>query len=233
MANNHVYGFRFFRSLSGSDTPQHFTLPIASGYAPNTGADGSGGTSVNLNIGDPVQFIDGGTVRLVQPGQATTTAVLDDATFGIVVNFPRVKIDGAVRPNSFLTSGTTYTGGIDGQEATLVTVVPVAGNIFEIDCGAAPGASFDTAAEWAAAVGKQAHFTYSVLSSGVRGAPKANPVLDMSSINSTTGIRQLRIVGMSKLGDVQDFDGASVRMQVMFNAVQLSGYTPQTADIET
>lgn len=232
MANQHVYGFRFFRSISGSDTPQIFTYPIQSAYAPNTGADGAGGTAVNLNIGDPVQILDDGTVRLVQPGAATTTAVLDDATFGIVAGFPRVKIDGAVRPNSFYPTGTTYSGGIAGSEATLCSVIPVQGNIFEVDCGAAPGSSLDTAAEWAAAVGAQVHFTYSVLTTG-RGQPKANPLLDMSSINSTTGIRQLRITGLSKLGDAQDYDGAAVRMQVMFNAVQMSGYTPQTADIET
>ena len=234
MANNqHFYGFRFFRSLSGTDTPQVFTVPIASAYAPNTGVDGSGGTSVNLNIGDPVQFVDGGTVRLVQPGQATTSAVLDDATFGIIVGFPRVKLDGACKPSSYYPTGTTYNGGIAGAEATLVSVVPVKDNIFEVDLGTAPGSSYDTAAEYAATVGKGAHFTYSVITSGVRGAPKANPLLTFAAIDSTTGFRQLRIVGMSKLGDTQDFTGNAVRMQVMFNAAQLAGYIPQTADIET
>ena len=232
MPNNHIYGFRWFRSIGGADTPQHFTLPIASAYAPNTGADGAGGTACNLNIGDPVQLIDDGTLRLVQPGAATTTAVLDDATFGIVVNFARVKIDGAVRPNSFYPSGTTYLGGITGAEATLVTVVPVKDNIFEVDCGAAPGATLDTQDEWAAAVGAGAHFTYAPVTVG-RGAPRANPVLNMATIDSTTGIRQLRILGLSKLGDTQDYAAAAVRMQVMFIAAQLSGHAPQTADIET
>lgn len=231
MANTHFYGFRWFRSLSGSDTPQVFTLPIASGYAPNTGVDGAGGTACNLNIGDPVQFIDGGTVRLVQPGQATTSAVLDDATFGIVAGFARVKINGAVRPNGFYTSGTTYSGGIGGNESTLVTVIPVKDNIFEIDAGAAPGTSFDDQSEWMGAVGKGAHFTYSVLTSGI-GQPKANPLIS-TTFDSTTGIRQLRVVGVSKLADTQDYTAANVRLQVIFNAVQLAGYTPQTADIET
>jgi hypothetical protein len=231
MPNQHNYGFRFFRSLSGSDTPQIFTLPIASGYAPNTGVDGAGGTAVNLNVGDPVQLIDGGTLRLVQPGQATTTAVLDDATFGVVVGFARVFVNGGIRPNSYYPSGTTYTGGIGGQNATLVSVIPVKDNIFEIDAGAAPGTSFDDQSEWAGAVGKGAHFTYSVLTSGI-GQPKANPLIS-TTFDSTTGVRQLRVVGLSKLGDTQDYTAANVRLQVMFNAVQLSGYTPQTADIET
>lgn len=231
MANQHNYGFRWFRSLSGNDTPQIFTVPIASGYAPNTGVDGAGGTACNLNVGDPVQFIDGGTVRLVQPGQATTSAVLDDATFGVVVGFARVKISGAVRPSGFYTSGTTYSGGIGGAESTLVSVIPVKDNIFEIDAGAAPGTSFDDQGEWMGAVGKGAHFTYSVLTSGI-GQPKANPLIS-TTFDSTTGIRQLRVVGVSKLGEAQDYTSANVRLQVVFNAVQLSGYTPQTADIET
>jgi hypothetical protein len=220
MANQHTYGFRFFRSLSGTDTPQIFTLPMASAYAPNTGINGAGGTACNVNIGDPVQLIDGGTLRLVQPGQATTTAVLDDNTFGIVVGFARVKIAGAVRPSGFYPTGTVYTGGIGSAESTLVSVIPVQNNIFEIDAGAAPGASFDTIDEWMGAVGKGAHFTYSVLTSGI-GQPKANPLIS-TTFDSTTGVRQLRVVGVSKLGDVQDYTAASVRLQVMFNAVQLT-----------
>lgn len=231
MANQHFYGFRWFRSLSGNDTPQIFTLPIASGYAPNTGVDGAGGTSVNLNIGDPVQFVDGGTLRLVQPGQATTSAVLDDATFGIVAGFARVKLAGGVRPNGYYPTGTTYSGGIGGNESTLVTVIPVKDNIFEIDAGAAPGASFDDQSEWMGAGAKGAHFTYSVLTSGI-GQPKANPLIS-TTFDSTTGIRQLRVIGVSKLADTQDYTAANVRLQVIFNAVQLAGYTPQTADIET
>lgn len=230
MPNQHNYGFRWYRSLSGADTPQVFTVPIASTYAPNTGVDGSGGTAVNLNIGDPVQFIDGGTVRLVQPGQATTTAVLDDNTFGVVVGFARVKISGAVRPNGFYPSGTVYTGGIGGQEATLVSVIPVKNNIFEIDAGAAPGTSFDDQSEWLGAVGKGAHFTYSVLTSGI-GQPKANPLIS-TTFDSTTGVRQLRVVGVSKLGDTQDYAAANVRLQVIFNAVQLTA-AGVASDIET
>lgn len=232
MPNQHNYGFRWVRHISGSETPQIITAPIASGYSPNTGVDGAGGTAVNLNIGDPVQYIDGGTVRLVQPGQATTSLVLDDCTFGVVVGFPRVKIFGAVRPNGFLTGGTTYSGGIDGPEATLVSIIPVHNSIFEIDISAtAPGSSFDTMAEYMAAVAKGAHFTYSVLTAGI-GQPKANPILS-TTFDSTTGVRQLRVLGVSKLGDTQDYASGSVRMQVMFHQVQLGPTSPATMDIET
>lgn len=230
MANQHSYGFRWVRSLHGVETPQIMTLPIASGYAPNTGTDGSGGTACNLNIGDPVQFIDGGTVRLVQPGAGGTTDVLDNKTFGIVAGFPRVKISGAVRPNGFYTSGTTFSGGRGGPEETLVSVIPVLGNIFEVDIGAAPGASFDTLGEFMAAVPKQVDITYSVLTSGI-GQPKANPLASMT-VNSTTGIFQLIVLGVGKLGDAQDYTSANVRLQVMFNSVQL-GAAAFAADIET
>ena len=63
MANTHRYGFRFARSFDGNETPQTITKPIASAYAPNTGADGAGGTACNLNIGDPVQLLNDGTVK--------------------------------------------------------------------------------------------------------------------------------------------------------------------------
>jgi hypothetical protein len=230
MANNHIYGFRWVRSLSGSSTPQVITKPIASAYQPNTGTDGTGGTNVNLNIGDPVQFQDGGVLRLTPPGLGGTTDVLDEKTFGIVAGFPRVVIGGGRRPNGFYVGGTTYAGGIGGQDATLCAVIPVKDNIFEVSIGAAPGATFDTMGEFMAAVPKQVDITYSVLTSGI-GQPKANPLAGMT-VNNTTGRNQLIILGLAHINDAQDFALANVRLEVMFNAVQLGPVTI-AADIET
>lgn len=216
MANPRKYGFRFARSVSGNDTPQIFTYPIASAYAPNTGADGSGGTACNLNVGDPVQLLNDGTVRLVQPGQSAVGGDIDDRVFGIVAGFPRVRITGAQRPNGFYPSGTTYTG--DDQQ-TLCQVIPVHGNIFEVDCDTAGGASLDTKAEWQAVVGSTANFVYSVLTSGI-GAPKANPLLDTSDISEGAEVNQLRIVGLAKDFDARDPALEYVAVQVMFNEQQ-------------
>jgi hypothetical protein len=136
MANTHRYGFRFVRSISGCATPEILTLPIADDYAPVTIV--GGGTGVNLNIGDPVNFAEDGTVRLVQQGQASDGSDTDDYAFGVILGFPRVIVGGYPRPGGFYTSGTSYTGGIGGDTAPLVSIIPVAGNIFEIDSAAAP-----------------------------------------------------------------------------------------------
>lgn len=217
MANTHQYGFRFARSFDGNETPQTIVKPIASGYAPNTGADGAGGTACNLNIGDPVQLLNDGTVRLVQPGQAADGTDIDDRTFGIVAGFPRVMIGGAPRPNGFYTSGITYTG--DDQQ-TLCKIIPVHNNIFEIDTDAAGGASFDSKSEFQSMVGT-ANFVYSVLTSGA-GQPKANPLFDISDYSEAADeINQLRVIGISKRFDQQDPTLTHVTLEVIFNEQQL------------
>lgn len=214
MPNTHTYGFRFARSFDGNETPQTIVKPIASGYAPNTGADGAGGTAVNLNIGDPVQLLNDGTVRLVQPGAATDGTDMDDRTFGIVAGFPRLMVGGFPRPNGFYTSGTTYTG--DDQQ-TLCKIIPVHDNIFEIDCDTTGQPT--TKAAWQSLVGT-ANFIYTVLTSGA-GAPKANPRLDISTHNETTQLNQLRVVGLSKRFDQQDPTLEHVTLEVIFNEQQL------------
>lgn len=219
MANTHRYGIRFQRSISGNDTPQIFTYPIASGYAPVTVV--GAGTACNLNIGDPVRLLEDGTVALVQAGQDVSgaNADSDDYAFGIITGFPRVIVGGAPRPGSFYASGTTYSGGIGSDLAPLVSIIPVEGNIFEIDAAAAPSPA--TKAGAMTLVGMTATLTYSVLSSGM-GQPKANPLLDLSTA-AAGGANQLQfqIVGLGKLGDVMDFTAANVTFQVMWGAKQL------------
>lgn len=214
MANTHRYGFRFARSFDGNETPQTITKPIATAYAPNTGADGAGGTAVNLNIGDPVQLLNDGTVRLVQPGQAASGADIDDRVYGIVAGFPRVMIGGAPRPSGFYPTGTTWTG--DDQQ-TLCKIIPVHNNIFEIDCDATGQPT--TKAAWQSLVGT-ANFIYSVLTSGI-GQPKANPLLDISDHNETTEANQLRVIGLSKRFDAQDPTSEFVTLEVIFNTQQI------------
>lgn len=219
MANTHRYGIRFARSISGADTPQIFTFPIATGYAPVTivGA----GTSVNLNIGDPVKLLEDGTIALVQAGQDASgaNADSDDYAFGIIAGFPRVVVGGYPRPGSFYTSGTAYSGGIGSDSAPLVAVIPVEGNIFEIDSAAAPSPA--TLAGALAYTGMTATMTYTVLTSG-NGQPKANPLLDLSTATGGGAMQgQFVIMGLGKAGGTQDFTSANVTFQVKFSAQQL------------
>jgi len=219
MANTHRYGIRFQRSISGADTPQIFTYPIATAYAPVTifGA----GTSVNLNIGDPVRLLEDGTIALVQAGQdlAGANADSDDYAFGIIAGFPRVLVAGYPRPGSFYQTGTTYTGGTGGDNAPLVAVIPVEGNIFEIDSAAAPSPATRSGA--LTYVGMTATLTYSVLTSGT-GQPRANPLLDLSTAAAGGANQlQLQITGLGKANETMDFTAAFTTFQVMFGAKQL------------
>lgn len=220
MANNHRYGFRFVRSISGNDTPQIFTFPIATAYAPVTVV--GAGSSVNLNIGDPVTLAEDGTIYLTQTGQDSAGANTDsdDFAFGVIVGFPRVIVGGYPRPGSFYQTGTTYTGGIGSDTAPLVSVIPAAGNIFEVDANAVVGAGTKSAC--LAVVGQTARIAYSVLSTGT-GQPKANPLLNVADL-AAGGANQLQlaVLGLGKAGDSMDFAATNVTFQVQFTALTLA-----------
>lgn len=230
MANTHRYGIRFVRSISGNDTPQTFTFPIATAYQPNPVFGTSDASNCNLNIGDPVRLLEDGTVALTQTAQDASGANTDsdDYAFGIVVGFPRVLIGGYPRPGSFYTGGTTYSGGIGSDNAPLVTVIPVDGNIFEIDADAVIGAGTKSAA--LAIVGQTASITYSRLTSG-NGQPKANPLLGVSVLAAGGANQaQLVVVGLGKAGDAMDFSATNVTLQVKFTAQQLAVWGDPLAD---
>ena len=221
MANTHIYGFRWHRSLvGGGDTPQVMTMPIATGYQPGT-INGAG-TNVNINIGDPVRLTEAGTVELVQTAQDVTgpNGDSDDFCFGIVLGFPRVVVGGFPRPGSFYTGATAYTGGIGGDNAPLCAFIPASGNIFELDMDAAP--TVQTLSGLMANVGAVATMAYSVLTSGT-GQPKANPLISKTSIAFASANQlQLQIVGVGKRAYTQDFTSAFCTYQVMWNTLQMA-----------
>ncbi len=216
MANTHRYGFRYLRNLWGGDTPEVEVLPIASGYQPNNGA-----VNVNLNIGDPVTKLETGVVELAQPGSGDATTT--ERVYGIVVGFPRVLISGGVRPSAFYPGGTVYGSGLAPYNLqTLCAVIPVVGREFEIDTSAAGGSSLDTYEEWQAAMGSVATFVYSAINT-TSANPKANPMLLASSLSDTnTDTLQLRVNGIGRIDDMQDFTLANVCLRVVFNATQES-----------
>jgi len=216
MANIHVYGFRWFRSLYGAEAPTILTAPIATAYQPNPVFGTSDASNCNLNTGDPIRLLEDGTVALVQHGTTTSDGSdSDDFATGVVVGFPRVLVGGFPRPGSFYTGGTAYSGGIGSDNAPIVAYIPVAGNIFEIDCDTAH--STPTKAGFLALVGGTGNMVYSLLTSGT-GQPKANPLLDVSDVVlNSAEVNQLRVVGLGKKGDAMDFTASHVTLQVMWN----------------
>ena len=215
MANTHIYGFRWKRSIYGGDTPQTITVPVPSGQAFTTG------TACNLNIGDPIRLVETtGAVELVTAGNADTTDDVAERTTGVVVGFPQMLIGGGVRPNAFLPTATVYGTAMSPTNLqTLVTFIPCLGNIFEIDCSAAPGSTFDTLAEWQTLVTQTLDFTYSVLGAATVN-PKANPLALFSSRSvATAAFRQLRVLGVGSLGNAIDYTASNVTLTVEFNQI--------------
>ena len=229
MANTHRYGFRFLKMRWGGETPEPQTHFISSGYAANTGAAGTGGTAVNLNIGDPVQLVEGtlavntagaGSVRLLPPGNSDTTDDVADRAYGIVVGFPRVAINGNIRPNAnYPLGGVTYTSDVN---KTLVSVIPVEGAVWEIEV-ATTSASFDTIQEYEAIIGSTTDILYTPLTASTTNI-KANPLISLAFTAANAAFRQVRVLGVGRLGDQIDYASASVPLQVVFNQVQTSPF---------
>ena len=225
MANNHRYGLRFVKSLGGGgEVPQILRFPISDDYQATTIV--AAGTNVNLNVGDPVKLKADGCVALVQAGEDDTgaNADSDDYIFGVIAGFERtLSSSGDVEQRSHLTGATSYAGGIGGDLAPLALVIPAAGNVFEIDASAVLGTPTKSGA--LAQVGQTKSFVYSVITSGVVGAPKANPLLDMTTLAETVQ-GQLVIVGIGAMGDAMDFAATNVTFQVMATALQLAQRGP-------
>ena len=83
MANAHVYGIRYFRSISGNETPQILTFPIVTAYQPNPVFGTSDASNVNLNIGDPISLLATGGIALTQEGADVAGANTDLVGTGI------------------------------------------------------------------------------------------------------------------------------------------------------
>lgn len=221
MANFTRYGFRLVRQLWGGDTPEPETCFIASGYQPNTGTPN---TNVNLNIGDPVTKLETGAIQLAAPGSGAATTT--ERVYGIVAGFDAVLINGAVRPNAYYPGGTVYGSGfVPYTLATKARVIPVAGREWAIYTAAAGGSSLDSYEEWLAAIGATCNFKYTPINTTTVN-PRANPLLDETTLTDAVASDafQLRVQGIGRSGDTQDFTLAGVELRVVFNAVQESPF---------
>lgn len=206
--NNKGYGgFRWVRSLIGSTPPSAIACRVASAYS---GAI-NGGTTIDINIGDPVRFVSGGTVAHAAGNEAAGNNGQD--IYGIVVNI-LPYYDGRKRvPGDRLPAGTTYGSVLERQ--SFVEVFPAAGHVWEIDCDDA--VTFTTEAGYYSAIGKNADHR---LTTG--SEPKTNCLLDISTVGTATA--QWRILDISKTVANQDFTGAYVKMLVTCNETQIAPF---------
>lgn len=223
MANNHKYGLRLVGSESGNEVSPPMRFPVSSAYQAATVV--GAGTSVNLNTGDPVKLGEDGCIKLTQAAQDVSGANTDsdDYISHVIVGFERTRsAAGDTEQRSFQPGAVSYSGGIGGDQAPIALCVPVAGKIFEIDADAALATPTKSGA--LALVGKTASIVYSVLTAGVIGAPKANPLLDISVAEAAANSdqNQLLIVGLGDAGDAMDFTAAGVTFKVKVSAVAMN-----------
>ncbi len=205
MATDNIarYGFRWHSSRGGATSPHLERVRVASGYG---GVDANS-AHVDVNVGDPVCKVNDGTVRLAQ---------LADSIFGIVANIlPYSKGDG-IRPYTKLVYASTGTIGTPGE--LCLEVIPVADQIFEVDCDDA--SSLTTIATYSAAIGENVDHVLT----GDTTATSAKPQLDISTHN-TTNTLHWRIVDISPTSDNQDPAGANFKLLVTANLVQQAPWT--------
>lgn len=217
MANNtHQYGFRWVGSLDGCCYPKPIELTVASGYHAQVSA-----TDVDLNIGDPVQFNVGA------PGSGFIELASVSATpnifWGVCIGFANVHgVDptGEARPFNRLPAGTTWTLE---KHRSKVLVIPFGRNIWEIDV-TGNTSSTDTLTEYRATINRTVNLIYTLdITNTAR--PKANPMIDISTLSDDTG--DFRIVDVGRTQMNQDFSGNFVKMRVVVNE---SGEAPFVTD---
>lgn len=206
MANPYRYGFRPYRAQGSDIMANAISMSVATAYQAQD--DGSG-FSVDLQIGDPVDLVAGGTVGLANGGETP---------FGIVVGVEQYH-DGTIlkRPGGKrLPGGTTWTALLNEAR---VLVVPVSKCDWRICVDDNTTATTETA--YRALRGKNAVHTCV----GVSASKDAKPQLDATT--ATTATHEWRIV---EIPSGQDFDATNVEVVVRANFSSEPGW-PATPSV--
>lgn len=194
MADNRSrYGFRPYRSRSGSGTPSPEQRFLASAYSgtPN------GGANCDVQIGDCMTLVSDGSLGFATAGSA---GAVSHIVTGVVQYWDGSRM---VSGNKVPLGLGSY--GSNLERRTLILCQRVEDWIWEVDTDAA-----STYATLLAAINANADISYNI------SAPNANPRLGVSTINTTHSL-QLRIQGFSDSKENIDFTGNYVKMLVIFN----------------
>lgn len=206
--NNKGYGgFKWVRSHFGYSPPSTVACRVASAYS---GAI-NGGSTIDINIGDPVRWVSTGTVAHAAGNEAAGNNGQD--IYGVVVGVMPYYDGTRMVPGFRLPAATTYGSVLERQ--SFVLVYPVAGQIFEIDVDDIVTAT--TEAGYIDLIGNNADHR---LTTG--SEPKTNCLLDISTAGTATA--QWRIVDIAKTRANQDFSGAYVKLWVTCNETQIAPF---------
>ena len=199
-------GFKWVRSLFGNTPPNAVECRVASAYS---GAI-NGGSTIDINIGDPVRFVSTGTVAHAAGNEGASGG---EDIWGVVVSIMPYWDGTRMVPGFRLPAGTTYGSVLERQSRVLV--YPVAGQVFEVDADDATTAT--TESGYLAFVGENCDHR---LTTG--SEPKSNCLLDISTHVATTA--QWRILNVSKNVANQDFSGGFTKLYVTCNETQIAPF---------
>jgi hypothetical protein len=198
MANVATPGFKWVKN-GGRTEPPIVLMPVASAY----------GTAIRR--GDALKRVSDGTVAVLAAGDQLAAFVCDGCE--------RYKDgDGNMRPADMAPASTTYTGttSVLNPLATVVRCIPVAGQLFEVDCDT--GAATQTAAQ--DLVGNNADMVATAGSNHFSGH-----VLNTAS-GTGTGSAQFRIESIVVLpGGKNDVTAANWKVIVSANESTSTPYT--------
>lgn len=183
-------------------------MRVASGLA---SVVNPGAVACDLNVGDPVKYVNDGTIAMC----ATT-----DAIYGIVAGFSFVNATGSFGAGYLpysdkLPTGTTFTAG-DQVGQIFAHVIPVAGQLFEAMCD--DNTTFTTEAGYITAFNENVEYVFTPDAT----SKQARPVLDIST--HAAGASSWRLVDFSRRIDA-DPSGTNFPLLVMCDRVQQAPYT--------
>jgi hypothetical protein len=204
-------GFKWIRSLTGATPPSAIPCRVASGYSGSI----NGGSTIDINIGDPVRFVSTGTVAHAAGNEGASGG---EDIYGIVVNvLPYWDGQRKVFGNR-LPAGTAYGSLLERQ--SMVEVYPAYGHVWEIDVDENTTAT--TESGYYAFIGENCDHRFTTGSE-----PKTNCLLDISTHGTATA--QWRIVNISGNVGNQDFSAVGVKLLVTCNEAQMAGLSIPTA----
>ena len=198
MANTYRYGFRPYKYVVQPGDLEEKV--IATAYQAQ---DDGTSFSVDLNVGDPVDLVAGGTIGLANGGETPYGIILGFEQYwdGTKMQFKPVKLPG----------GTAW--GTVWQRRSIALVCPVSKCDWRICVDDATTATTETA--YNALIGKNAVHTCV----GDTTSKEALPRLDITT--ATTATHEWRI--MSVL-ESQDFDATNVQVVVRANFASEPGW---------
>lgn len=211
MNNPKRYGIRWHSSRSGVPNPKthpEYAL-FASAYQPAV----NGGGNCVIGEGDPITGLATGMSALCDGVEGAGGGV---AIKGVLLS-GGMQYDatiGAMIKRSTIAGGIVY--GTNLERQTRAEYVPVADHVFEMDVINA-STSFDTVAEYQAAIHANADHRLTLDS----GTLRATPQLDLATVAATAA--QWRILGLSKSNLNMDLTGLNAKVLVTCFEEQTAG----------